>query len=125
MAVKDGGLVTVTYKPLDRREIDPVVYGGIEFPVNEPVLLDPKNPKHGAMQLVAKEVAHPIHAGMTAVVHEERRVFWPEILKTNPDFEVEGHDRAVRVKPVGSVPPPGAMWHDDNTSVVDTRGGYA
>lgn len=120
MAIKGEGLVTVTYKPLDRREIDPVKYGGIEFPVNEPVLLDPKNRKHMVQQMLAKEAVNPATGG-PMYRHSWEWVFWADALKGNPDFEVEGHERAVREKPVGHVPPPGAQWYDDNAAVIDTR----
>lgn len=115
MAKTGEGLVTVTYKP-EGRVFDPVRYGGIEFPVNEPVLLDPKNKAHGAMQLMPIDVPNP--QGGIATKHREVWVFWPDILKENPDFEVEGHPRAVRIKPVGSVPAPGAQWREDNAGVI-------
>jgi hypothetical protein len=93
------------------------MYGKIEFPVNEPVLLDPKNRAHGAIQLMPIQVPHPQGSG-TAMKHQETWVFWGDILKEHPDFEVEGHPRAVRLKPVGKVPAPGAQWHEDHAGDI-------
>ena len=110
-------LVTVTFKP-EGRVFEPAVYAGVEFPVNEPVLLDPKNRKHHVTQLLGKKCAHPTLAGATAISFEEERVFLADMLKENPDFEVEGHERAIRRKPVGRVPPPGSMWTEDHAGEI-------
>ena len=112
---KSDGLVTVTYKP-EGRVFEPAVYGKIEFPVGEPVLLDPKNKAHGAIQLMPEQVPHP--QGGVCTRHRDVWVFWPEILKEHPDFEVEGYPRAIRKKPVGSVPPPGAQWHEEHAGEI-------
>ena len=102
--------VEVTYKPLNPTDPNVVPWNGIKFQANVPVMLDPR--KHYiVVDTVTK--TQTIN-GIVGTVTSPTRVSMIELAKGNPDFEVRGHPRAVRIKPSGRVPPAGAEWNGTN-----------
>lgn len=98
--------VSVEYRPLERTDTWMVEWNGIRFGANQPVALDPDNPRHYVMVPQKKT---RVQEGMTLTFHEDGPVFMGEIAKTNPYFAVDGV-QAPRMVSTRKVPRPGEEW---------------
>lgn len=106
--------VTVEYKPLDRTDSWKVTWNGIDFGANQPVELDPDNPRHYIMQPQRKE---RIQEGMTLTFHEDAPVFMGDVARGNPHFAVDGV-QAKRLVSTRQVPRPGEEWQAQHRGEV-------